>query len=193
MPRPSELETIQRYLNSQKAHANVVASIQSKLDAYRQEGIDATTGNRREQNAKQAALLAEKHHPTKTLALHMKAACNPQPCPSHSPHHIVPGRGYTVQAYKARVHLHLHGLRINDPDNGVWLPKSKKVTPLWSMPQALAHKQYHTHKYEEVVHARVTSWDESGGIRRELRFIAKLLQSNKLQVNPEVYDDNLSR
>lgn len=183
--RAKELEVIRAHLRRQKTHATVVASIQAKLDAYQDEGRRATEGSRSEVAAKQRALQEEKHHPSSTLAENMRASCNPQPCPSHSPHHIVPGKGYTPEANLSRVHLHSLGIRINDPDNGVWLPRSKRVTPLWSMPNALAHKQYHTHHYEFSVHARITLKDEENTARRELRFIAKLLQHNKFPIHPE--------
>lgn len=104
----------------------------------------------------------------------------PKPSPQHTAHHIVPGKGRTVHSARARSRIHLFGIRINDPDNGVWLPSASKYTPNWSMPEALGHKQYHTEGYEKWVSMRLRNQSSETFARQELRMIALLLEQNKL-------------
>ena len=139
--REQDLKDIRSHLQNQRARTCVIADIQAQLDSYRTEGRQATVGSRSEVEQKQKILLNEKHHPTEKLEKMMMAACRPKPSQRHSAHHIVAGKGWIKRTYQARVKMHLLGVRINDPDNGVWLPKTKKDLPLWSMPAALAHKQ----------------------------------------------------
>jgi len=56
----------------------------------------------------------------------MRAVPVPKPSANHTAHHIVPGKGKTKGAVRARIRLHLYGIRINDPGNGVWLPTYSK-------------------------------------------------------------------
>ncbi|WP_422732618.1 AHH domain-containing protein [Microbulbifer magnicolonia] len=57
----------------------------------------------------------------------MRADGRPQPNPRFTAHHIVLGKGRTQYAAQSRIDLHFHGIRINDPDNGVWIPGRSKT------------------------------------------------------------------
>tara|TARA_R110000868_G_scaffold377197_1_gene642480 strand:+ start:409 stop:921 length:513 start_codon:yes stop_codon:yes gene_type:complete len=164
-------------------NAENYAFIQADLDNYRAEGRDATTGSRADQVQKQKALLAEKHHPTDDLAKLMLAAGKAKPSNVHTAHHVVPGKGKvykTKEAHLARIHMHRYGIRINDPDNGVWLPMYKKHTPHWSMPQSLGHLEYHTKNHERCVERKIRLHTQENAIRSQLNTIGKLLQTNGL-------------
>lgn len=104
----------------------------------------------------------------------------PKPSSQHSPHHIVPGLGRTRFANLARVLLHRIGIRINDPDNGVWLPMYRKFTPHWSMPEAKGHIEYHTNGYERWIYNRIRIRTGEAFIRMELRTVASLMETNTL-------------
>ncbi|GAB1260347.1 AHH domain-containing protein [Aurantivibrio plasticivorans] len=180
--RDKEHERTKRLLDSQRMNAEAVASIQAKLDEYRDQGKRLVSERGATGIEGRKVLEQEKHHPTRKLGRYMIADGNPKPSPEHAAHHIVPGKGRTQEPYRARAHMHTRGIRINDPDNGVWLPRYKKHTPHWSMPEALSHLEYHTIGYETRVSQAVRRKQTESQIRSELRFIAKLLQENKFPV-----------
>lgn len=178
--RKKALEKTKRYLESQRMTSEAMASVQAKLDAYREEGRQLVSKRGEKGIEGRRVLQGERHHPTYKLGRYMMADGKPKPSPEHAAHHIVPGKGRTPESYLARTHMHIRGIRINDPDNGVWLPRSKKFTPHWSMPQAPAHLQCHTNEYEYKVSQRIRGRLAEGQIRTELRLIGKLLQQNLL-------------
>lgn len=98
----------------------------------------------------------EKHHPTPVLASFLRADGRAQPSPNFTAHHLVQGVGKTERAAMTRINLHFYNVRINDPDNGVWLPRTKKNEGHWAMPSAPAHSEIHTHNYETWVAASVS-------------------------------------
>lgn len=181
--RKRELDKIKRHLENERRLINVLADLQADLDAYREYGrgaVDKNGVSRSEALTRRGELLLEEHHPTETLEKYMRAVPDPKPSAQHTAHHIVPGKGKTRFAYRARVKLHTSGIRINDPDNGVWLPTKARHTPHWSMPQAKGHLQYHTLGYEQWIAARLETKFGELFIRQELRILARFLQENKL-------------
>jgi hypothetical protein len=156
----------------------VVADVQAGLDAYRAYGRGAAEGSGQSRSAAaeiRQNLLAEDHHPTGILEFFMRAVPNPKPSGQHTAHHIAPGKGRSKFAYRARVRLHTAGVRINDPDNGVWLPRKSSYTPHWSMSEALGHLQYHTNGYERWISDRLETKFGETFVRLELRIISQLL------------------
>lgn len=102
-----------------------IVDIQTKLELYRAEGrkaIHKPGMSVSDFKSKQTELQVEEHHRADALEKFMRAVPIPKPSRNHTAHHIVPGKGKTQYAYRARVRIHLFGVRINDPDNGVWLP-----------------------------------------------------------------------
>lgn len=181
--RKQELATIKKHLENERRLMIAIADVQAGLDTYRAYGrgaVESSGQSRSAAMARRQELLEEGHHPTEILELFMRAVPNPKPSGQHTAHHIAPGRGKTRFAYRARVKLHTAGVRINDPDNGVWLPCKSRYTPHWSMPDALGHLQYHTNGYERWVSDRLETKFGEAFIRLELRIIGQLLQENKL-------------
>jgi hypothetical protein len=178
--RKLELEKARAHLEHERRLAEVIVDVQAELELYRLEGKQSTSGNNLEIAEKQKRLMAENYHPTEILEKYMRAVPIPKPSPSHTAHHITPGLGKTKDAYRARVRIHRFGVRINDPDNGVWLPRSSKHTPHWSMPNATGHNKYHTHGYESWLFRRLQSRSSEEFIRQELRLVGQALQENNL-------------
>ena len=168
--RKEKLSKALKHLEQERRLAETIVSVQAQLEQYREFG----RANRSAENI--PTLSAEKRHPTRVLAKYMRAVGRPQPSPRHTPHHIVPGKGCLVESGLARLKLHRFGVRINDPDNGAWLPRAKKDTPNWSMPNAKSHKRYHTHNYERWVFQAVNSKGSELQIRQQLRIIGRMLQ-----------------
>ncbi len=178
--RQKKLEEAKAFLEHERRFSELMASTQADLDSYRAVGRDATQGTRSEVATKQLALASEEHHPTDVLEQFMRSVPMPKPSSTHTAHHIVPGRGKTKDANLARVHMHGYGVRINDPDNGVWLPRFKSHTPHWAMPDSKGHLQYHTHGYETWVRRKITRKSSEIFIRQELQIIGQLLQQNNI-------------
>jgi hypothetical protein len=181
--RNMELSHIKKHLENEKRLVMVSADIQAGLDAYRDYGrgaVESSEQSRLAALSRRKELLEEDHHPTDILEKYMRAVPNPKPSSQHTAHHIAPGKGKTKFAYRARVKLATAGIRINDPDNGVWLPYKASYTPHWSMPQALGHLQYHTNGYEQWVSEKLETKFGEVFLRQELRIIGQLMQENKL-------------
>lgn len=160
--RKAQLDLAKKHLNQQRVVAQCMA----------------TEGSRKERALLRKELQMESHHPTILLAKFMLVSNKPKPSSQHAAHHIVPGKGKTKFAYLARVHMLTQGVRINDPDNGVWLPMYKKYVPHWSMPKAKSHLEYHTEKYEYLVSRKVEVQLSEVGLRKTLNQIGLALQKN---------------
>ena len=118
-----ELEGKRDHLNLQRMTTEACAQVQSQLDIYREEARNKKLSNKN-----------ENHHPTDTLAKFMSAEGYPKPDKNCECHHIIQGKGRSqVFATQARLRLHMCGVGINDPDNGVWLPSNIKDVPHWAM------------------------------------------------------------
>lgn len=132
----SDLEHLQR----ERDRLTLLASLQAQVEGYREKNLSASPED----------LLKEKHHPTKKLSEHLRAVGEPQPSDRHDAHHIIPGKGRWRQKplITARLNLHLHGVGINDPFNGVWLPRNKEDRGHCATPKAPAHKEIHRFNYE---------------------------------------------
>lgn len=178
--RKIELDNAKKYLEHQRRLSEVIVDVQAELEIYRTQGRQATQGNNLEIASKQKQLQAEKHHPTEVLEKFMLAVPIPKPSANHSAHHITPGLGKTKDAYRARLHIHRFGIRINDPDNGTWLPRASKYTPHWSMPDAKGHMRYHTHGYESWLLRRLRTRSGEQFLRQELRWIGQAMQEDNL-------------
>ncbi|WP_074903808.1 AHH domain-containing protein [Microbulbifer thermotolerans] len=160
------------HLRNERRKIAVFAQIQSGLENYQAWG-------RKQAEEDPLELLNEKHHPTKVLAQNMIADGRPKPSNRHSPHHIVQGKGRHPRTTDTRLNLHLYGIRINDPDNGVWLPRTKFDKGHWSMPDAPAHSEIHTFNYETWINFLIGPIEGELAIRSALIRIRSLLRDGR--------------
>lgn len=138
-------------LGLERDRLRCLAQIQANLEHYRAE---CTSVNVTE-------LLAEPYHPTKNLADNLRALGEAKPGEPYDAHHIIPGKGrwQKDEMLAARLNLHLHGIGINDPHNGSWLPRNKEDKGHWGSPQSPAHKEIHRFNYETWI---ATTFARSG-------------------------------
>lgn len=169
LQREQELREALGHLNHERRHISIMAQIQIRLQEYQAKGRNMTVRD----------MLLEAHHPTGPLASYMRAAGRPQPSNRHSPHHVVQGKGRTPQSADVRLLMHMCGIRINDPDNGVWLPKTKADKGHWSMPKAPAHAEIHTHNYETWVTALTRGMETERTFRAQLVRIRTILRDGR--------------
>ena len=167
------------YLAQERVKALTIISVQAGLEVYRNQLRASSTAERAERKGLRQKMSTEKHHPTDVLAMYMRADGRPQPSNRHTAHHIVQGKGKTENAAKARIQLHFYNVRINDPDNGVWMPRHKADKGHWSMPSAPAHSEIHTHNYETWVNTTVQGVSGEDMLRARLRHVRTLLRDGK--------------
>ncbi|MBU6953249.1 AHH domain-containing protein [Hahella sp. HN01] len=160
--------------------------VYSQLEKYRQELQILDDDSKATSKAKLAAMPAEKHHPTETLTYNLRLNGRPQPSSRFTAHHIVPGKGKTELISLVRVDMHYLGIRINDPDNGVWLPMTKADKGHWAMPHAPAHREIHTLKYEGWIYRSATRAPAEKAFRAMLRKVTLLLTNGDYP--PEIKD-----
>ncbi|MCL6272272.1 AHH domain-containing protein [Sansalvadorimonas sp. 2012CJ34-2] len=161
-----ELARKKAHLDLQRRTTEACAQVQTQLDIYRDEARKKKLLNKE-----------EPHHPTETLAKFMSIEGYPKPDKNCECHHIIQGKGKSqVYATQARLRLHMCGIGINDPDNGVWLPSNINDTPHWAMKKALPHKVIHTAKYDQWVATKMLSANNEpvariilGNLRRDLQ------------------------
>ena len=170
--REVKLKEAFRQLELERMRTEAYIEVQAQLAEYQAFGRQSSNSS-----DGRAALRSEAHHPTKVLAKYMRAAGKPRPSDKHTPHHIVLGKGKTKAAGLTRLHIHSYGIRINDPDNGVWLVKNRKDVPHWSMPQAQSHLTIHTHNYETWILRSVRVTRSEIALRQKLNMLADMLQT----------------
>lgn len=132
--RIAEWEATREHLRKERLRLKSLARLHSELLIYRNKASGLTDDD----------LLKEKHHPAKLLAKNLVANNEPQPSPDHVAHHIVPGKGRWLQddILDVRLALHDHGIRINDPVNGIFLPDKVKDKGHCCTPKAPVHKKF---------------------------------------------------
>lgn len=139
-----KLTTDYEHLQKEKKRIESVLIAQSALAAYRESNRLAST----------ETLLDEEHHPTDSLAKHLFAVGEPKPTKQHEAHHIISGKGrYNQEAMlRARLNLHMVGVGINDPFNGIWLINFvKNKAHDWATPESPPHRKIHRYNYESWI------------------------------------------
>ncbi len=142
----------------------VSASIQLGLDKYRKA---AETMSRLE-------LRSEKHDCNR-LARFLEATGQPRPNRCHA-HAIVSGAH--KEAAQLRAVLAWLKLRIDDPDNGCWLPENTAATPHPLFPKAVPHSRIHRYHYYAWLNRIINSQfiSNQANLRQALKLIAQQLQ-----------------
>ncbi|HDY8201225.1 TPA: AHH domain-containing protein [Vibrio vulnificus] len=135
-----QMEQDKAHLKRLRHSLSAQVLLQSSLTEYREECSKKSVSELRQ----------EPHHPTTVLARNLTAIGEPKPSQKHDPHHIIMGTGRFRKArmMSARLNMHMHGIGINDPINGVWLPRTKDDEGHWATPEAPAHKKIHRYNYE---------------------------------------------
>jgi len=149
-------------------HAVVQAQVQFGLELYRAQSKDMDT----------LELESEKHDSAR-LARHLAEACDPRPNAHCHAHAIVAGKH--PEAVKLRAVLAWLKMRIDDPLNGCWLPRSTAAKP--HMPSrlrgAVPHSRIHRFNYYFWLNTRINLARTSNfkALTAALRLVEKALQS----------------
>lgn len=117
-------------------------------------------------------LLSEKHKPRR-LSQHIGCRGITRPM-NVAAHAIVSGSH--PEAMAARRILARWKIRIDDPDNGVFLPRDSRFIPHNELPKALDHAKLHTEEYYVNVASVLSQTTSEQGCRAALRIIGQKLQ-----------------
>jgi hypothetical protein len=129
------------HLQREKKRIESVSVAQTALTTYR-------SNNR---IVSEDTLLEEEHHPTNNLTRFLNAVGEPKPTTQHEAHHIISGKGRynQVAIMRARLNLHMAGIGINDPFNGIWLINFlKNKQHDWATKDSPPHRKLHRYNYE---------------------------------------------
>lgn len=143
----------------------VAAQVQNGIDSYREQG----------RNMNPRALRDEEHN-SALLGKHLEEKFGPRPSRSHA-HAIVAGR----HSYSAALRFVMArlGIRIDDVDNGCWLPENTAATPHPVFPNAPPHSRIHRYNYYFWISSRLSAIRNEATFRINLKLIAKMLYTGK--------------
>lgn len=142
----------------------VAAQIQAGIDQYRAESVGMSVDE-----------LRREEHDSSRLARHLEEAGKRRPDHCHA-HAIVAGRHQ--HAAVLRVLMANLGIRIDDTDNGCWLPENTAATPHPAFPKALPHSRIHRYNYYFWIRSRLERIRKTDMFRLDLQLIARHLQEN---------------
>lgn len=145
---------------------SVAAQVQSGIDKFRAQA--------REMNA--SALSAEEHK-SALLGRHLEEVGYRRPPRCHA-HAIVAGKHHLASPLRA-VMAKLK-IRIDDPDNGCWLPENTAATPHPAFPRAVPHSRIHRRQYYAWIFSSFHGIFQEPFFRVKLGVIASQLQQGTL-------------
>lgn len=113
--------------------------------------------------------LREEEHDSARLGRHLVEKHGKRPPQCHA-HAIVAGKHKFAAA--ARLVMAKLKIRIDDPDNGCWLPENTAATPHPSFPKAPPHSRIHRSNYFFWIRTRLVRIRKAPAFRTELSLIA---------------------
>lgn len=125
--------------------------------------------------------LDDEVHQSARLALFMAASCNPRPHPLCHAHALISGAH--KHAAELRAVMAWLRMRIDEPENGCWLPKNTaaKTQMPRRLSNAVPHSRIHRYNYyfwlNQLINPSTTDTKEK--LRSALKMIAARLQSGK--------------
>jgi len=150
-------------------HRVVVASqVQAGIDKY----LSAETAK-----SMTTQELRDEEHNSARLGLHLESIGKTRPSKCHA-HAIVAGKHHNasiIRALMARLKI-----RIDDPDNGCWLPENTAATPHPNFPAAVPHSRIHRYNYYFWLRHRLGSIRKNDMFRVDLQLIAQHLQERTM-------------
>lgn len=151
-----------RYTRAKKA------KLRAKLRTFRNEGLQ-----------KNFTELAMETHSSTLLGEFMRAMYMPRPGARWEAHHIISGDHPEAEDSRAVLADERIKIRIDDPANGCWMPKTKADARPTKYPNAIPHSRIHRERYYEWIFNTIITIDDPGLIKAVLnRVRQQLLQGN---------------
>jgi hypothetical protein len=114
-------------------------------------------------------------HASSRLARHLEQTGKKRPARCHA-HAIVAGK-HTYAAI-LRVIMAKLKIRIDDPDNGCWLPENTAATPHPAFPKAIPHSRIHRFNYYFWLRSRLGNIRQETAFRKTLQLTTQHLQEH---------------
>lgn len=144
----------------------IAAQIQAGIDRYR---LAAT-------NMNVDQILSEQHN-SRLLGFHLEQVYGVRPPRCHA-HALVAGKHHN--AARLRLIMATLKIRIDDVDNGCWLPENTAATPHPAFPSAPPHSRIHRSNYFFWLFSRQGSIRNENLFRTNLNIVSGLLQQGKM-------------
>ena len=126
--------------------------------------------------------LTNEKHSSKRLGDFLRADGHPRPAAKWEAHHIISGSSPLAMA--SRAILADIQMRIDDPDNGCWMPKTKADARPTIYPNAIGHNRIHRKLYYRWIENSIQLMTTQGQVRAFLNMVRmQLLQGN---IRPEM-------
>lgn len=126
--------------------------------------------------------LTNEKHSSKRLGDFLRADGHPRPAAKWEAHHIISGSSPLAMA--SRAILADIQMRIDDPDNGCWMPRTKADARPTIYPNAIGHNRIHRKLYYRWIENSIQLMTTQGQVRAFLNMVRmQLLQGN---IRPEM-------
>ncbi|ROS05697.1 HNH/ENDO VII superfamily nuclease [Sinobacterium caligoides] len=161
-----------------------------KLAAFRRVGREMTVKQRLEDTRSSA-----------TLGKHLRVSGVPRPGARWEAHHIVSADHKEAAGARLIIAEDDIAIRLDDPDNGAWMPKTKADARPTLYPNAIGHNRIHRQLYYRWIENAITMMDDGEQVRAFLNTVrAQLLHghiSDEMKLQSEIdeaeYDDWLKK
>ncbi len=139
-----------------------------KLVAFRREGAEMTFQQR----------LVDKYS-SATLGKHLRVSGISRPGAKWEAHHIVSAKHQEAVGARLIIAEDDIAIRIDDPDNGAWMPKNKADARPTLYPNAIGHNRIHRQLYYRWIENAITMMDDDLQVRTFLNTVrTQLLHGN---------------
>lgn len=128
--------------------------------------------------------LFQEKHSSSRLGLHLRIDNQPRPGARWEAHHIVSGDHKEAIPSREILADDDIKIRIDDPDNGCWMPKTKADARPTMYPNAIGHNRIHRQRYYDWIYRVMEPMETEGQVRAFLNTVrAQLLEGN---IKPEM-------
>lgn len=128
--------------------------------------------------------LAIEKHSSKRLGDFLRADGHPRPAAKWEAHHIISGNHPDAMQSRAILADIAIQIRIDDPDNGCWMPKTKAHARPTIYPNAIGHNRIHRELYYHWIQNSIGLMTTPGQVRAFLNTVrTQLLHGN---IKPEM-------
>lgn len=145
----------------------VAAQVMEGLEKYRNDGDRMNTESIRSED-----------HKSERLRKHLKERFGFEPNDCHA-HAIVSGRQPLAAVMRAA--MAQLGIRIDDADNGCWLPENTAATPHPVFPAAPPHSRIHRYNYYFWINSKLQGVENVWAFRSRLNVLSKQLYTGKME------------
>lgn len=160
---PAQLRSEHNHLQTEQNYIRCIAQVQAGLAKYKADARAMSEEN-----------IENEQHNSTLLGEHLRASGRPKPDDRVDAHAVIAGRH--VDAQEIRGLMALFKIRIDDPDNGMWMPRRSIDTPHWSCPKCPPHSRIHRSNYYFWLRNTLLQLSDEIQFRHALRMITRQLE-----------------